>query len=852
MPQVPQTQPAAAPLPVDAVLPAVAAALAQRGACVVQAEPGAGKTTRVPAWLLEHGAFEGELWVVEPRRMAAVLAARHVAATLGERCGETVGYAVRFEEVAGPTTRLRFVTDGLLLRRLLHDPHLRGIGALVFDEFHERRLAMDLALATARLLRQTVRPELRLLVMSATLDAESLAQWLDAAVVQAPGRVFPVDIVHAATVDARPLHDQVAAAVRGLLAAGLDGDVLAFLPGAAEIRRTQEALQGTAARDDLAVLPLHGSLPLREQELAIAPQARRKVVLATNIAETSVTLPGVVAVVDSGWARVASYAAWSGLPLLQLQKISRASATQRAGRAGRVRAGRCLRLYTQFDGDGRPAYDKPEILRADLAEACLTVAQLQARLQQPLTDGFWLTAPEPQLWAQAQQTLHRLGALEGDQLTATGEGLLRWPLHPRLARMVVEAERLGAGELGVRVAALLGERDVRGGQRLHAARAAHGESDVWALLYDQDAVTQGAHPRDVGLDGQALRQAERAASQLRRHLRPPPRPTADEETALGLALLAGFGDRLARRRQPGQPELELPGGSKVQLGPRSQVTDAAFAVVLDAEERRDGKGVQTVVQLAHGVAPELLIEACAERVISEQELILDKNRVLLAERLLIDGLELERTVRPAPAGPEVSALLVRTALERGLLGDGDGPLLALRQRVDFARDQAGLDGLPALDDACIEAALVALAEGCVRLDELDPSGLLAALEQQLDAAYAGQGLRRLEQAAPSHVHLAGGRKLRIQYPQNQAPWTQSRLQDFFGLRDGPRVAGGKVAVVLHLLAPNQRPVQVTTDLAGFWARHYPALRKELGRRYPRHSWPDDPLTAEPPQPRSRP
>lgn len=844
------TQAAAFRLPIEALLPELAARLVTHGAAVVTAEPGAGKTTRVPVDLWQRGAFSGEMWVVQPRRMAAILAARHVAAGLGQRPGQDIGYSVRFDEAVGPDTRVRYVTDGLLLRRLVGDPLLKGIGAVVFDEFHERRLAMDVALAAVRKLRQGARPDLKLLVMSATLEVPALAQWLgDAPVLQAEGRVFPVSVDYLSTQGAE-LPDLVVAGLRRVVAEGLDGDALVFLPGVFEIRKCQDLLRSLASQHDLAVLPLHGGLPLREQEAALAPGPRRKVILATNIAETSLTLPGVVAVLDSGLARVAGFAPWSGLPTLQTQKIAKASATQRMGRAGRVQPGRCLRLYSQFDHDARPAFDKPELARADLTEVRLQMALLGLDGAQ---GDQWLTPPDAGGLRQAELLLGLLGALGPQgQLTALGQEMLGWPLHPRLARLVIEAQRQGIGRLGCQVAALLGERELRSGVP-SSAHAAHGDSDVWALLEDVAAVRGGEQARQRGVDAGTLKQLQMASEQLQRLLTQRDRSGADEETALSLAVVAGFGDRLARRRQVGAPELEMPGGSKVVLGPRSQVTHAEFVVVLDAEERRDHRGLQTQVRLAHGVDPALLLEALPERIVTQIELIADKNRVLRVERLLLDGLELDRTQRPAQPGPEVAALLVAALQVRGLqtLADPD-ELAQLQQRVAFARAAGGAPDLPVLDDSVVQGVLMELAQTCTKADELARADLLGALRQLVDRVGAVDGsqggLARLNKIAPEFMQLPGGRRLRIHYEADRPPWTESRLQDFFGLADGPRVAQGKVPVVLHLLAPNQRPVQVTTDLAGFWARHYPDIKKELCRRYPRHSWPDNPLTAAPPAP----
>jgi ATP-dependent helicase HrpB len=858
-PPIPQRLPPPPLLPIDALLPTVLATLELGNRLILQAEPGAGKTTRVPPALLQPS--RGEVWVVEPRRMAAVLAARHVAAELGQAVGQTVGFSVRFEEASSPATRLRYLTDGLLLRRLQASPTLPGVSVVILDEFHERRLAMDLALGLLRRLQEGPRPDLRIVVMSATLDADALSSWLDdAPVLHAPGRVHPVTIEHAATLDSRPLEDQVATAVRRLLQEGLTGDVLVFLPGTAEIRRCGTKLAALAHEHDLALRPLHGSLPIAEQERAIAPEGRRKIVLSTNIAETSVTLPRVVAVIDSGLHRSAGHAAWSGLPTLQVARISKASATQRAGRAGRTQPGRCLRLYTQHDHDSRAAYDKPEVLRTDLAEAVLQFAALD--LQPDQMAQVWPTPPPPEAVDLAVRLLTDLEALDRQgKVTPEGHQLLRLPLPPRLGRLLLEARRHGQSDAGCVIAALLGERDLRTRDK-PGHRSAHGNSDVLAL---RDAyVDLERHgfsvdlARGEGLDLGAARQVQRVIRQLQDACRslPPPGPRdPDVDTVLCQAVLAAFPDRVAQRRVPGQPDLLLEVPGQVRLGPRSEVTEPMFLVVVDAEERRDGKasrdakGAVTEVRLASGIEPSWLLDRFANRVEVQTECTWHApgRRVVARERLVYAcvpgsgrGLVLDESTGPATPGPQAAAIL-RLQIRAAHLTD-DEAVKRLQARAIFART-AGLD-VPELDDATLDRALDDLCQTTVNLADLTAEALLAAVRTLLGPAW-----RRLDENAPETLQLPGGKRTRVHYEAGQTPWVASRLQDFFGMAEGPRLASGRIPVVLHLLAPNQRPVQVTTDLAGFWARHYPTLRKELGRRYPRHAWPEDPLHAEPPPPR---
>src|SRR5918997_835582 len=451
------------PLPIDPLLPEIVASLRRGPNLVVEAPPGAGKTTRVPPALLDAGvAGEGEVWVLEPRRLAARLSARRVAEERGESLGETVGYQVRFDEVGGARTRLRFLTEGVLTRRLLADPRLGRAGVIVLDEFHERHLQADLAVALLRRLQRTERPDLRLVVMSATLDAAPVAEFLESPVLRSEGRRFHVEIEHLARPDERPLAEQVASAVARLItegAGGLDGDVLVFLPGAAEIRRAQSACEQLAERHDLLVVPLHGELPAEEQDRAVRPAGRRKLILSTNVAETSVTIEGVAAVIDSGLARVAGQSPWSGLPVLKVSRVSRASAVQRAGRAGRTREGRCLRLYTAQDFGARPPHETPEVRRLDLAESVL---ELRAAGVVDVGGFEWFEPPAPEALEAAETLLRRLGATDAaGRVTDAGRAMLRLPLHPRLGRIVVEAEGRGVAREACTIAALISERDIR-------------------------------------------------------------------------------------------------------------------------------------------------------------------------------------------------------------------------------------------------------------------------------------------------------------------------------------------------------------------------------------------------------
>jgi ATP-dependent helicase HrpB len=824
-------------LPIDDHLPAIVASLQARPNLVLVAEPGAGKTTRLPAALIDAPFTRGgQVLVLEPRRLAARMAARRIASELGEDVGERVGYAVRFERKISARTRVVFLTEALLTRRLLDDPQLRGVSCVVLDEFHERSLHTDLGLALLRSLQQRARPELRIVVMSATLDAERIAQFLDAPIVSVPGRTHPVTIAHLDRPDERRLEDQVAGAVRKLCVNGLDGDVLVFLPGAAEIRRAEQSCTPLIDAFKVELAMLHGDLPPAQQDRAVSPgkPGRPKVVLSTNIAETSLTLEGVVAVVDSGLARIAGHSPWSGLSTLSTGKISQASAVQRAGRAGRVRAGSCVRLYTKPDFDTRARFDTPELAKSDLCSVELTLRALFDG--EPRLD--WFEPPPEAARTHAIELLERLGALSGTRLSVLGRSMLALPVHPRLARLGLALCERGFVDEAALLVALLSERDVRVGQRSFASKRAHdqvGESDLLARL---DAI-EGARDRSAEslrrheLDPGAVQAVFRTRDQLARAFASSQR-TLDEpfERAVLVSTLLGYPDRVGKRRNAHGADIVLSGGGSAALAPASVVKEAELVVAIEAEER--GRGA--LVHAASAIEAEWLLEYFPERVRSERTVSFAGERIEVSEALLYDALVLDASKRPATASPDVAQALAKAALARGAAAPWDVDAVEdLRRRVEFARAHgAKLEGLD------VEAALVAHCADKVSFEELRADPFELALQRRLDPL-------RIHELAPARVRLQQGRELKVHYELDRPPWIESRLQDFFGLLDGPRV--GAAPLVLHLLAPNQRPVQVTTDLKGFWDRHYPSVRKELMRRYPRHSWPEDPRTAKPPEPR---
>lgn len=880
------------PLPVDALLPEIIEGLRRSPNLVIEAPPGAGKTTRVPPALLDAGlAGECEVWVLEPRRLATRMAARRVAEERQEPLGETIGYQVRFEEVASPRTRLRFLTEGVLTRRLLSDPKLTGVGVVVLDEFHERHLTADLALALIRRLQLEARPHLRIVVMSATLEAAPIALYLGGcSVLRSEGRRFRVSIEHLSRADERPLALQVEAAARRLVAEEATGDVLVFLPGAAEIRRAQEACAALAAQSGLLVLPLHGELPATEQDRAVRPAEKRKIILSTNVAETSVTIDGVVAVVDTGLARIAGHSPWSGVRTLEVTRISQAAATQRAGRAGRTRPGRCLRLYTAQDFAARPPHEAPEIRRLDLAQPAL---ELHAAGISDLHSFEWFEAPAAPALNAAEALLRRLGALDASgKTTSIGERMLRFPLHPRLARLVVEAEARGVASAACVIAALINERDIRASQllldsreRSRASAKVHGPSDLLELLdLFREAKRAGFAParlRELNLDSNAVRAVDRVRRQLQRLCQSGKAKdekggkalsssvasltsaaslssgalSSSGETALLISILAGYPDRVARRRifpieaNEQSVEVLLAGGGAGVLAPLSVVRQSLFIVAVDAEERRgpgrerQGRGrAETIIRLASAIEPEWLLDLFADSIneTTSVEWNASAERVEVVRRLVYDELVLDESRTFEAASNNVSRVLAEAALAAGVQAFVEREVIdRFLARVEFMARTFPENDFPALGEDDVRAGLLRLCEGRRSFAELREAaragGLLDELRRKLNAEQS----RRLATMAPERVTLAGGQQARVNYESGKMPWLASRLQDFFGLREGPKVAGGRVAIVLHLLAPNGRPVQVTQDLAGFWTRHYPQVRRELSRRYPRHAWPEE-------------
>jgi len=802
--------------------------------------------------------------VLQPRRLPARLAALRVAEEMGEDVGRTVGYSVRFEDVGGSATRIRFMTEGILLRRLLVDPTLRGVSTVILDEFHERHLATDLALALLARLQRQARHDLRLVVMSATLESDPVREFLGGCPsIRSQGRAYPVAIEYPDVPEERPLADRVASAVRRSFQEGCQGDLLVFLPGAGEIRRTWEALEPFAQAKNLLLLPLHGDLPPAEQQRAVRTADRPKVILSTNVAETSVTIPGVVAVIDSGLARIASHSPWSGLSRLAIGKISQASAIQRAGRAGRTSPGRALRLYPRHDFDSRRAFEIPEIRRLDLSEALLTLAALGVG---DASRFAWFETPDAASLEAGRALLQNLAAIDAQgSLTDIGRRMLRFPAHPRLARLLVEGERRGVGEDAAALAALLSEGDIsdEARARFGDARNRQGSTEGADLLERLDRFGQArrvhfdrSRLRGLGVNARAAESADKACRQLASALGKEngSRPNGADavDAALAMATLTAFPDRVMRRRSPGASQAILATGGAAAIGP---LPPGDLMVAVDAEERAAPAGQKAgrsvVVRLAVAIEPDWLLDLVPEG-LSESETTLwnpDTGRVESVGRLCYGAVVLHETRQPAPVSPEASQMLAEAVLAGGATTGSilDGLSTSLQVKLELLRGAFPERGIPRIEGEQIRSMLTAACEGLTSMAEFSSVPVEARLRRALSPAVVGL----LREETPEHVRLPGGRQALVNYEEGKPPWIESRLQDFFGMSIGPAICRGRVPLTLHLLAPNYRAVQVTSDLAGFWQKHYPAIRRELGRRYPRHAWPEDGATATPPPPRPR-
>jgi ATP-dependent helicase HrpB len=818
---------------------------------ILSAPTGSGKSTQVPQMLLRHDFLrDGQVVILQPRRLATRLLAARVAAELGVKLGEEVGYQIRFENVTSSKTKIRFVTEGVLLRQMIEDPKLRGISVLIFDEFQERHLYGDITLARALDLQEQFRPDLSLVVMSATLNAGELGKYLKpCATLSSAGRMFPVEIEYAAEpgyVDKRPIWEQAAGAFSDYVNSGGEGDALIFMPGGFEISQTLEAIRHTAEAKGFILLPLHGELEPKAQDAAVARYEKRKVVVATNVAETSITIDGVRLVIDSGLARIARYDPNRGINTLLIEKISQSSADQRAGRAGRTAPGVCMRLWSREEHGHRAVQELPEVKRLDLAEVVLT---LKASGIQDLRKFRWLEAPDERSLAHAEELLQDLGALDkNNSITATGRKMLAFPLHPRYARMLLAAQEYGCVHQAALVAAFTQGRDLllRNVDRdTHSARedllGEKASSDFWMLMrawtyalknqFRLDACRKlGIHAVTARQVGPLLEQFLRIAG--REGLDVTPREVPD--AALQKCILIGFSDRVARRLDQGTLRCELVHDRRGVLARESVVQKSRLFVVAEVREV-EGRDVNTILSLATAIEIEWLRELFPGDMESDMHVQFDatQKRVVAAELLKFRGLALSaRRIDPPPADAAARILADEIIAGRLPLPHWDHSVEQWLARLNFLCVHYPELQLPPLLADDKKHIIEQLCHGAVSHKEIKERDVKPLVMSWLSTAQR----ELLDKHAPERLTLANGRTPKVNYEDGKTPFISLRIQELYDVTQTPKIAMGRVPVTVHILTPGMKPIQVTQDLASFWREHYPKIKSELARKYPKHFW----------------
>ena len=813
-------------------MPALRATLDTHRAVVLQAPTGAGKTTLVPLALLDAEWLDGQtIMMLEPRRLAARAAAFRMAELRGESIGDTIGYRMRGDSRVGAQTRIEVVTEGILTRRLQRDPTLEGVGFVIFDEFHERSLDADLGLALTRRTQAILRDDLRILVMSATLDGHAVAALLDGApIISSEGRAYPVETRYVAP----RVNDRIEASVAGAVADALrrdEGDILVFLPGAGEIRRVMTMLEGRNL-DGAVVRPLFGAMPASAQDEAICPdqRGRRKIVLATSIAETSLTIEGIRVVIDSGASRSPSFSPRTGMTRLETVRVSRASADQRRGRAGRVSPGVCYRLWPAHEDVLLLVSTPPEITRADLAPVALDL--LAAGVRDP-NELDWINPPAPAAYAQALGLLRELEAVDEAGITAHGRAMNELPVHPRLGHMLLRARDLGVASLACEVAALLSERDVlRGlggvidadiGYRLNVLRGGGASSVPLGAEIDRDALLRAR--------GDADRLARRLGVRI---------DGAQSVDPVGVLLALAYPDRIAQRRDGDRPRYVLRNGRGAELTGAQALARSPYIVAADLDDR----GVESRVFLAAAVDLNDILRLFGDQITNEDSVEFDSSSatVVARRRKRLGAIVLADNPLTHPDPLQIAAAMLGEVRRRGLRSlPWSGAARRLRERMAFVarHDSRWPDVSDQALTANLELWLGSVVDGDapLALDEID---LTAALNAMLD----WKQRRALDELAPTHVVVPSGSRIPLDYANPESPALAVRIQEVFGLDESPRVMLGRVPVTMHLLSPAHRPVQVTQDLSGFWRTAYFDVRKDLRGRYPKHHWPDNPLDAK--------
>ncbi len=842
-------------LPIYDIASDLADILARESRLILTAPTGSGKSTQVPQILLDRGLLGmGDVVVLQPRRLAARLLASRVAEERGVPLGTEVGYQVRFDRKLSDPTRIQYVTEGILLRRLLTSPHLDNVSAILFDEFHERHVYGDITLARARMLQETTRPDLKLVVMSATLDTGLVRDYLDPCpVLSAEGRVYPVEVDYLSRpVEPRrqPIWDTAAEAFERLAQSGMDGDVLVFMPGAYEIGRTIEAIGDLTCARGWTLLPLYGDLPLVEQDRAVCPAESRKVVVATNVAETSITIDGICAVIDAGLARIARFDPHRGINTLLIKNISQASAEQRAGRAGRTTPGRCLRLWTEQEQHGRARHDLPEIRRIDLAEILLL---LKAQGFDDARTFPWLEAPDLTSLRRAEQLLRDLGAADpaAGHITELGQRMLSFPVHPRYARMLMAGHAYGCTREAALMAALTQDRDLlirRPPKHVRTARedllGDRADSDFFILMrawrYAQqngfrlDACRRlGIHARNARQVTPLLQQFLRVAEEQGLDLN----ERGADQDAIRKCVLTAFIDQLALRRDEGTLRCDLVHSRRGELARDSAVRHGRLFVASEIDEIEHSHGDLTVIlRLATTVEEAWLAELFPDEITERTDVTFDATgRRVVANQLTFfrDLILRSKRLGSPPAAGEAAALLAREVLAgRFALKHWTPAVDQWIGRLNGLAQCCPELGLPTIGEADRAFLLQQICLGAYSARELLEQPVWPVLK-----AWLSPGQEDLiDTHAPERLQLPNGHKARLRYAADAPPVLSARIQDLYDLTQTPTIAMGRQPLVIEILAPNQRPVQVTTDLAGFWTTTYPEIKKELQKRYPKHEW----------------
>jgi ATP-dependent helicase HrpB len=826
--------------PVDDVVAELILALESSPAVILQAPPGSGKTTRVPPALLQSPLFSGKkIVMLEPRRLAAINSARWISSEMGEPVGGTVGYAIRFERKVSGRTRLEVLTEGLLIRRMQKDPLLEEVGIVIFDEFHERSLQTDTALALCLDIQKSLRSDLKILIMSATLDPAPLLQAIPAArSITCGAALFPVKTIHApaaGTDFTSNTADAVCRAVRET-----EGDILVFLPGSGEIRRCHSLLRERPELKGVIVTPLYGDLPFAEQEAAIRPAAHRKVVLATNIAETSLTIEGITVVIDSGYCRRLRFDPAKSLNRLVTERISAASAAQRAGRAGRLAPGVCYRLWTEHEQRGLIPYNPPEIQIADLAELMLSLALWGVSDPDTLC---WLDSPPAPAVSDARRNLVTLGALDENFLiTAIGRRMAELPLHPRLARLLVTGIDLGIGGVAADLAAILSEREIFRSDR---ARNLYRSFDLGCRLEALAGWRAKESVDPESLDQGALRAVDRAASQLRRIGGISGSVPVSDPGAVGLLVAAAFPDRIAMQREAGSNRYLLANGRGGVLEQGSVLSPPAFLVAAAVDGGESGEGR---IFLGAEIAAADLRELFSREINKRRSVSWDagvKKAVARVEEFLGALLIGSRPDRAEPG--DIRAAYLNHIGKTGTLDmfSFSPEALQYQARVLLVKSLFPEQEWPDLStQALVDSAAEWLPELFHLLDRPERGGVQDILPL-LKGMAGWKKEKLLDEFAPTHIAAPSGSRIKLDYVAEGGPVMAVKLQELFGLADTPAIAAGRQRVLIHLLSPAGRPMQVTRDLRSFWDKVYPEVKKELKGRYPRHPWPDDPWSANP-------